>query len=83
MFDICVEDKRILSTMIWERITKLGGGAYQCNQCGLIKKSSGLTSLKNHIEVKHLPNTASYSCEICSKVMYSSNAYNQHLQIHK
>ena len=69
--------------MIWERITKLGGGSYQCNQCGIIKKSSGLTSLKNHIEVKHLPNTASYSCEFCSKVMYSANAYNQHLQIHK
>ena len=69
--------------MIWERITRLGGGSYRCMECGMTKNSSGLTSLKNHIELRHLNNRASYQCEYCDKVCFTSNAFNQHLQIHK
>jgi len=77
------EQKMLISNLIWERISKLGGGSYQCTECGLTKTSSGLTSLKNHIELKHLNNSASYQCEYCNKVCYTANAFHQHLQIHK
>ena len=55
--------------MIWARISKLGPGSYQCADCGLVKSSSGLTALKNHVEHKHLANMASYSCQYCHKLL--------------
>jgi len=77
------EYKKIMREMIWSKIAKLGGGSYQCTECGLTKTSSGLTALKNHVESKHLTNIVSYSCEYCSKVLQTSNAYHQHLMTHK
>jgi hypothetical protein len=32
--------------------SQLGGGQYQCSECGLLKPSSGLTALKNHVEYR-------------------------------
>ena len=69
--------------MIWQRITKLGAGSYQCSECGLVKTSAGLTALKNHVEHKHLANIVSYACQYCSKVMSTANAYHQHMSTHK
>jgi len=77
------DHQQYMKTLIWERISKLGGGSYQCTECGLTKNSSGLTALKNHIEHKHLANIVVYSCHFCSKQMSTSNAYHQHMLIHK
>ena len=80
------DQRKAVSNMIWERIAKLGTGQlrqYQCTECGITKNSSGLTALKNHVEAKHLTNLATYTCLHCPKVLYTSNAYNQHLQVHK
>jgi len=73
------DQRKAISNMIWERIAKLGTGQYQCTECGITKNSSGLTALKNHVEAKHLTNLATYTCPHCSKVLSTSNAYNQHL----
>ena len=78
-----LDHKQLISNLIWERITKLGAGQYQCTECGLTKTSTGLTALKNHVESRHLTNLASYTCPYCSKVLSTSNAYNTHLQVHK
>jgi len=77
------DHKKIIGNMIWERIAKLGGGTYKCVECGLVRNSGGLTALKNHVELKHLANIASYICQYCSKVLNTSNAYHQHLMTHK
>jgi len=77
------DHQQYMKTLIWERISKLGGGSYQCTECGLTKNSSGLTALKNHVEHKHLANIVVYSCQFCSKQMSTSNAYHQHMLIHK
>jgi len=77
------EYKVYVREMIWARIEKLGGGSYQCTECGLTKTSSGLTALKNHVESKHLTNLVTYNCEHCNKVCHTSNAYHQHLMTHK
>jgi len=77
------EFKNYVRDIIWSRITKLGGGSYQCKECGLIKTSSGLTALKNHVESKHLTNMVTYTCDYCNKLLNTSNAYHQHLLTHK
>ena len=82
-FYLCAEYKTYVREMIWSRITKLGGGSYQCQECGLTKTSSGLTALKNHVESKHLTNLVTYSCDYCNKVLNTANAYHQHLMTHK
>jgi len=70
--------------LIWERIEKLGQGNYQCRVCGLHKTSTGLTALKNHIESKHLGNAVTYKCQLCDRVLNSSNAYHSHMHsLHK
>jgi len=68
--------------LIWSLIAKLGGGSYQCTQCGLTKGKSGITALKNHVESNHLPGLE-YPCEICGKVLKNSNQYHQHLTKHR
>ena len=83
MIIYCADHKKLMADMIWARISKLGPGSYQCAECGLVKSSSGLTALKNHVEHKHLANMASYSCHYCHKTMATANAYHQHLQTHK
>ena len=69
--------------MKWATIDKLGGGSYQCTECGLTKTISGLTALKNHVESKHLTKLVTYTCEYSNKVLNTSAAYHQHLMTHK
>jgi len=69
--------------MIWAKIIKLGGGNYQCKDCGLVKGKSGITALKNHVESKHLAGLVEYHCELCGKVLPNSNQYNKHLTKHR
>ena len=69
--------------MIWSKIMKLGGGNYQCKDCGLVKGKSGITALKNHVEAKHLAGLVEYHCELCGKVLPNSNQYNKHLTKHR
>ena len=73
-----------LKALIWSKIIKLGGGEYQCQDCGIRKRSSGLTALKNHVEVKHLAGLAEYHCPYCGKVCATNNGLNVHIsQQHK
>ena len=71
--------------LIWSYIEKVEVGRYRCTVCGLVKTSTGLTALKNHVESKHLEEfSIKYNCDYCSKVMHSANAYHTHLQkVHK
>merc|ERR1719500_1918890 len=68
---------------IWAKIMKLGGGNYQCKDCGLVKGKTGITALKNHVEAKHLAGMVEYHCELCGKVLPNSNQYNKHLTKHR
>jgi len=76
-------NKEYHKEMIWSKILKLGGGNYQCKDCGLIKGKSGITALKNHVEAKHLAGLVEYHCELCGKVLPNSNQYNKHLTKHR
>jgi len=73
--------KAELSQMIWSKIQKLGGGEYMCTECGIRKFSSGLTSLKNHIEAKHIKGAAQYNCQYCEKMFYTSNSLHSHISL--
>ena len=54
----------------------LGGGRWQCLECGFQSKS---TNVKYHIESKHLKSTAVYQCEQCHETMKTRNALNTHM----
>ena len=64
--------------LIWSKIEKLGGGEYQCKDCGLVKNNKGLTALKNHVEAKHLAGLVEYHCQYCGKVFATANQINVH-----
>ena len=68
--------------LIWSKIIKLGGGEYQCQVCGLRKNLSRLTSLKNHVEAKHLKHIAEYHCPYCAKICSTNNNLNVHVSQH-
>jgi len=76
-------NKEYHKEMIWAKIIKLGGGNYQCKDCGLVKGKTGITALKNHVEAKHLAGLVEYYCEMCGKVLPNSNQYNKHLTKHR
>ena len=69
--------------LIYSKIRKLGGGTYQCIDCGITKGKSGVTALKNHVEAKHLAGLLEYPCEKCDKVLTTANQYNVHMNSHK
>ena len=71
-----------LKALIWSKILRLGGGEYQCQDCGLKKKGSGLTALKNHVEARHLTGLAEYHCPYCGKICSTNNYLNVHISQH-
>jgi len=73
---------RDLKALIWSKILRLGGGEYQCQDCGLKKKASGLTALKNHVEARHLTGLAEYHCPYCGKICSTNNYLNVHISQH-
>jgi len=72
------ENKDKKKQLIYSKISKLGQGTYQCTDCGLTKPSSGLTSLKNHVESKHLVGQIKYPCEKCGRVLKTANQFRVH-----
>jgi len=72
------DNKDYKKQLIYSKIKKLGLGTYQCTDCGLTKPSNGLTSLKNHVESKHLVGLMKYPCEKCGKVLSTANQFRVH-----
>jgi len=60
---------------IKSKMIALGGGQWQCQDCGYVAKS---TNLFYHIESKHVEG-AGYLCPLCSKHFKSRNSYNVHM----
>ena len=58
-----------------------GGSSYSCKMCPY--RQNGIGHIRNHIESKHFPNTFTYSCSHCDKVLNSNNAFNWHKRQHK
>jgi len=62
-------------------MTSLGGGQWQCIECGYKSKS---TNVKYHIEAKHVSSSEVYTCPYCDKSIKNRSSYNQHLsQFHR
>ena len=58
-------------------MTKLGGGRWQCLQCGYQSKS---TNVRYHIEAKHVE-TSGYTCGECGDFFKARSSLNQHLSV--
>jgi len=76
-------NKAYQKQLIYSKIQKLGGGTYQCTDCGLTKGKNGITALKNHVEAKHLAGILEYPCGKCGKTLTTANQYNVHMNLHK
>ena len=60
-----------------EMMTSLGGGRWQCVQCGYQSKS---TNVKYHIEAKHMASSDRYECQHCQELFKTRISLNNHLQ---
>ena len=60
-----------------EMMTSLGGGRWQCVQCGYQSKS---TNVKYHIEAKHMTTSDRYECQQCQELFKTRISYNNHMQ---
>lgn len=76
-------NKDYLKNLIYGKIMKLGGGSYQCSDCGMTKGKGGLTSLKNHVEAKHLSGLVEYQCDQCDRILANANQFNKHMHEHR
>ena len=69
--------KVLLPESIEALVTSLGGGVWQCIECGYQSKKS--TTVKNHVEAKHLPSDEGYPCSHCHEVLRNKIALQNHL----
>lgn len=59
-----------------EMMTSLGGGRWQCIQCGFQSKS---TNVKYHIEAKHMTLLDRYECQHCQELFKTRKSLSNHL----
>jgi len=64
-----------LEGVITSKMVSLGGGMWQCTDCELKTKR---TNLYNHIESKHVGDTAGHICGICGSFCKSKQALVMH-----
>ena len=57
-------------------MTSLGGGKWECLECGYQSKS---TNVRYHIESKHVKTSTGYICPKCSVHCRTRNALNTHM----
>ena len=79
---IFIERERQLSIDILfkgmnEMMTSLGGGRWQCVECGYQSKS---TNVKYHIEAKHMSHTERYACQLCQELFSAKKNLQNHMQ---
>ena len=60
-----------------EMMTSLGGGRWQCVECGYQSKS---TNVKYHIEAKHMSHTERYACQLCQELFSAKKNLQNHMQ---
>ena len=74
----CIEmpNKCLLLQGLEERMTALGGGRWQCDQCGFQSKC---TNVKYHIEAKHMASSERYSCPHCHDLFKTRISLNVHM----
>ena len=68
----------LIVELIESMMTCLGGGQWQCVQCGY--KSNKTSNIRCHIEAKHVSSTALYQCLQCDRQMNTKNAYTIHMR---
>ena len=69
-------NKSLLLQGLKEMMTALGGGRWQCVQCGFQSKS---TNVKYHIEAKHMTSSERYSCQYCHELFKTRISLNVHM----
>lgn len=57
-------------------MSSLGGGKWECNECGFRSKS---TNVRYHIESKHVQSSSGYICPKCNDYFRTRNALNTHM----
>jgi len=65
-------NKALLESMM----SSLGGGRWQCTQCGFTSKS---TNVRYHIESKHMEAGVGYDCHLCGYHSKTRNGINTHM----
>jgi len=65
-------NKALLNSMM----VSLGGGRWQCSECGFTSKS---TNVRYHIESKHVQNSQGYDCPQCDYHSKTRNGINTHM----
>ena len=64
-----------LDSEIRSKMAKVGGGEWQCVDCGY---TSRISNVYKHVEGKHVE-PSNYQCPLCDKVLRGLNAFNNHI----